>query len=78
MSRWSGGYLLDYEPRGSGSIPEVRNLDINIRIPSKITIEQKSSANNHLQQTIHHYRTTIAARVFDHRKVTDDLPGEGR
>ena len=35
MSRWSSGYLLDYEPRGSGSIPEVRNLEICIlRIPS--------------------------------------------
>jgi len=35
MSRWSSGYLLDYEPRGSGSIPQVRNLEICIlRIPS--------------------------------------------
>jgi len=35
MSRWSSGQLLDYEPRGSGSIPEVRNLEICIlRIPS--------------------------------------------
>ena len=35
MSRWSSGYLLDYEPHGSGSIPEVRNLEICIlRIPS--------------------------------------------
>jgi len=37
MSRWSSGYLLDYEPRGSGSIPEVRNLEICIlRIPSLV------------------------------------------
>jgi len=35
ISRWSSGYLLDYEPRGSGSIPEVTNLEICIlRIPS--------------------------------------------
>jgi len=35
MSRWSSGYLLDCEPRGSGSIPEVRNLQICIlQIPS--------------------------------------------
>ena len=35
MSRWSSGYLHDYEPRGSGSITEDRNLEISIlRIPS--------------------------------------------
>ena len=28
MSRWSSGYLLDHELCGSGSIPEVRNLEI--------------------------------------------------
>ena len=36
MSRWSSGYLLDHEPRGSASIPEVTNLEIFVlRIPSK-------------------------------------------
>ena len=36
MSHWSSGYLLDYEPRGLGSIPEVRNLEICILwIPSQ-------------------------------------------
>jgi len=35
MSRWSSGYLLDYEPRDSGSIPEVTNLEIcALRNPS--------------------------------------------
>jgi len=28
MSRWSSGYLFDYEPRGSASIPEGRNLEM--------------------------------------------------
>jgi len=35
MSRWSSGHLPGYEPRGSGSIPEARNLEICIlRFPS--------------------------------------------
>jgi len=40
MSHWPSGpsCLLDYETHGSGSIPEVRNLEICIlRIPSETT-----------------------------------------
>ena len=54
MSRWTSGYLLDYEPRGSGSIPEVRNLETCIlRIPTdksqelEIDIEQTCSKCNY-------------------------------
>jgi len=47
ISRWSRGYLLDYEPRGSGSIPEVRNLEICIlQIPSS-RVHQTSPVISH-------------------------------
>jgi len=49
MSRWSSGYLLDYEPRGSGSIPDVSKLEICILwIPS----QQRAALCNTLQHAV--------------------------